>query len=244
MISLKHRITALVLCLLMSVSVHSQSSKKKSGNGTRVQIGPVISFYKINTNHAVDANQKMSGLFGFKQEWRLDRQYRSYFLIGVDYLLHGLNFNSYYFFPDSLQLYDQSFTYSYSLYIHELNLPIQYKYLFKREDNSLFSGYVIAGYHLRYFLPGNLTVKQYGEEIQTDQPELKFKTPFIDERLNSCISLGFGWQKNSLNSSKGSYFVELNTRYNFSPYYFKTPYSASSLTMNATQIMLLLGLKF
>lgn len=240
----KNRNITFVLCLLFSFSLFSQSTKKKSGNGTRIQIGPVISFYKINSNHASNASQKMSGLFGFKHEWRLDRQYKSYFLVGFDYLLHGINFDSYYFFPDTLQLYDKSFNYTYSLYIHELNLPVQYKYLFKREDNSLFSGYVIAGYHLRYFLPGNLTVTQYGEEIQEDQPEMKFNTPFIVDQLNSCISIGLGWQKNSLNSSKGSYFVELNTRYNFSPYYFKTPYSASSLTMNATQIMLLLGFKF
>jgi hypothetical protein len=240
----RHKMTFVLLCLFFSCTLIAQSGKKKSGNGTRIQIGPVISFYKINTNHATDASQKTSGLFGFRQEWRLDRQYKSYFLIGIDYVLHGIRFNSYYFLPDTIQLYDKSFSYSYSLYIHELNLPLQYKYLFKREDNSLFSAYVIVGYHLRFLLPGNLKVEQEGQEIKTDQPEMKFKTPLLEDRFNSSISLGVGWQKNSLNSSKGSYFVELNARYGFSPYYFESSYSASSLYINATQICLLLGLKF
>lgn len=240
----RHKIMPVLLCLFFSFASFSQSGKKKSGNGTRIQFGPIISFYTINIHHATNARQKMSGMFGFKRELRLDRQYKSYFLIGFDYLLHGISFNSYYFLPDSLQLYDKNFAYSYSLYVHELNLPVQYKYLFKREDNSLFSAYIVAGYHLRYLLPGNLTIKQYGAEVKKDQVDLSFKTPFLNDRVNSCLSLGLGWQKNSLSSSKGSFFVELNARYNFSSYSFHTSYSASSLYINATQVCVLLGFKF
>ncbi|WP_317898703.1 hypothetical protein [Aurantibacillus circumpalustris] len=181
---------------------------------------------------------------GFKREQRLGNQYKTFFLIGVEYFFHGLNFRSYYFDQDTLQLYDKSFSYNYSLFIHELNLPIQFKYLFKRADNSLFSPYIIAGYHLRYLLPGALKVKQNGQLIKEDSPELKFKNALFVNKMNAYVSLGIGWQKNSLRSNKGSFFVELNGRYGFSPYYFETNYSASSLFINGAHLALQLGLKF
>jgi hypothetical protein len=217
---------------------------RTAGNGTRINFGPVIGFYSINKNHATRPSQKPSLLVGFKREIHLGNEYKTFFLFGIDYFLHGLNFKSYYFDPDSLKIYDKSFSYSYSVVIQELNLPLQVKYLFKREDNSLFSSYVTAGYHLRYLLPGSVKVSQNGNQIIEDQPEIKFKNPLFNEKLNSFASLGVGWQKNSLTSSKGSFFVELNLRYGFSPYYFETSYTASSLYINSLHLSLQLGLKF
>lgn len=239
-----HKIAFFILCTVFVSPAQAQYTKKKSGNGTRLQIGPVVSLYTINTKHAINPQQKMSALFGFKREQRLDREYRSFLLIGIDYSLQGINFDSYYFSPDTLQLYDKSFAFQYSLYMHELSLPIQFKYLMKRADNSLFSSYVIAGYHLKYLLPANLKVSQYGNEILTDQVEMKYRTVFPVEQLSSALSVGFGWQKNSINSSKGNFFAELSVRFNFTSFYFETPYSASSLYMNATQLFFLIGLKF
>ncbi len=221
-----------------------QSSRKKTGNGTRIHFGPLIGFYKINPHHAVSPSPKMSASIGFKREEKVGRDFKTFFLFGVDYVFHGLNFRSYYFDPDTFKIYDKSFSYTYSLFIQELNVPLQAKYLFKREDNSLFSPYVIAGYHLRYLLPGILKVTQDGNEIRKDQPEMKFKTPLISPQMNAFVSLGIGWQKNSLSSSKGSFFVELNYRYGFSALYFQTDYSASSLYINGSHLNLQLGFKF
>lgn len=244
MTKIKHRILFFVLCFLIPALFLSQSSKKRSGNGTRIHLGPVIGFYTINKNHAVNPSQRMSLLAGFKREQRLGREYKAFFLFGVDYFFHGLNFRSYYFSPGSVQVYDKSFSYNYSLFIQELNLPLQVKYLFKRADNSLFSSYLAVGYHLRYLLPGILKVSQNGNEIIEDDPDLQFRTPFLNNRINAFVSLGPGWQKNSLSSSRSSFFVELNFRYGFSAYYFETDYSASSLFINAVHLTLQLGLKF
>lgn len=244
MVRIKHTVLFFVLFFFGAEVVFSQSSKKRSGNGNRIYFGPVVSLYSINKNHAVNPVQKISGVVGFKREQRLGRDYRTFFLVGCEYFFHGVNFRSYYFPPDTVQLYDKSFGYTYTLFIHELNLPLQVKYLFKREDNSLFSGYVVAGYHLRYLMPGTLKVKQNGSKVMDDNPDLKFKNALLYNKINSFVSLGIGWQKNSLSSSRGSFFVELNCRYGFSPYYFESTYAPSSLYINAVHISLQLGSKF
>ena len=133
-----------------------------------MSIGPALGFYSINTNHAKSPSLRASALFSFRKEIRFGRDYKTFFLYGVDYFFHGLTFQSYYFKPDSLKLYDKKFDYKYSLFIHEINLPLQVKYSFNRENNNLYSAYLMFGYHLRYLLPGNLNVTQNGNEIKTD----------------------------------------------------------------------------
>ncbi|MCU0360452.1 MAG: outer membrane beta-barrel protein [Bacteroidia bacterium] len=214
------------------------------GSRIRFHLGPGFGFYTINPNHAADPKQKFNFLLGVNKEFSLGRDYKTFFLVGVDYFYHGLGFKSYYFPPDTLQLYNKDFQYDYSLQIHELQLPLQFKYLFKPEHNSLFSPYVCVAYHLRYLLPSQLKVSYFGNIQEEEAAELKFKTPLFDEQLNAAVSLSLGWQKNSLASSKGSFYVEANLRYNFSPYYFEKSYAASSLYINSTHLIIQLGIRF
>lgn len=214
------------------------------GSSTRIFLGPAYGFYSLNKNHASSPVPKMSALAGFRREVRIDREFRTFFLFGADYFFHGVNYKSYYFKPDSLQLYDKTFGYDYSLFIHEIDLPLQVKYSFTRENNSMFSPYVMVGYHLRYLLPGILKVTQNGTNIRSDNTDLVFKNPFLDKHINSFVSVTGGWQKNSFNSSRSSFFIELNFRYGFSPYYFEKSYAATSLYTSAIHLSLLVGLKF
>lgn len=217
---------------------------RTQGSGIRLFFGPAYGFYQINTNHAKSAIPKKSGCVGFRKEIRADRDFKAFFLIGADYFFHGLSFKTYYFKPDSIKLYDKTFAYDYSLFMHEINIPIQVKYSFTRENNSISSPYFMIGYHLRYLLPGTLNVSQNGDAVKKERLDVIFKNPLIYNKINSFISITSGWQKNSLNSSKISFFVELNLRYGFSPYYFEKEYSPSSLNFNSTHLSLFLGLKF
>lgn len=240
--------TALFFVLLFLTFFSFSAKPPKSINGktkgVRVSIGPALGFYSINTNHAKSPSLRASALFSFRKEIRFGRDYKTFFLYGVDYFFHGLTFQSYYFKPDSLKLYDKKFDYKYSLFIHEINVPLQVKYSFNRENNNLYSAYLMFGYHLRYLLPGNLNVTQNGNEIKTDNLDLKFKTPFISDQLNSFLSITFGSQRNNTVAGKRNFFAELSYRYSFSPYYFEKNYSASSLYMNSSHLVLLVGIKF
>ena len=234
---------SLLFYLLCFLKVPAQKAKLSPTKGLYFNFSPCVSLYKINTNHAKNPTTKFSALTGLKKEWGLDRNHRTFFLTGVDYFFHGLGFKSYYFAPNTLKLYDKTFAYNYSLYIHELHLPLQLKFLFKRKDNRLFSSYFQLGYHLRYLLTSNLKITEDGKKVKYDSPQLKFKNPLFNEHINPFLSLSYGWQKNNIGSSKGNFFVELNFKYGFSSYYFERDYSASSLFVSSSHIGLSLGYK-
>jgi hypothetical protein len=243
MTKLKNIILATLLLCSVAGSCLSTPPGRSQRPGNRLFFGPAYGFYNINKNHARDATPKMSALAGFRKEIAIDREYRTFFLFGADYFFHGLNYKSYYFKPDSLQLYNKTFSYNYSLFIHEVNLPLQVKYSFTRENNSMFSPYVMVGYHLRYLLPGILNVSQNGTRVESGKADLIFKNPFLDKHMNSFVSVTAGWQKNSFNSSRSSFFIELNFRYGFSPCYFEKTYAPASLYTSGMHLALLIGLK-
>lgn len=219
-------------------------SKRKASNGVRVEFGPSLGFYTLNTRHAVNPSQGLSFLLGAKYETRADRSFRTFFSAGVDYFMHGVNFKSYYFGNDSIQLYTKTYAYYYSLYIHEVQVPLQLKLLFKRADNSPSSAYAIIGFHVRYLVTSNLRVSEDGTLVKKDAPSLSFKTPLFDQHVNSFVSVGFGWQRNSKSGSKGNFFAEASLRTGVTPYSFSRPYAASSLYISSTHALLLLGFKF
>jgi hypothetical protein len=244
MVKTKHRLLYFVFIILIPFLFQAHTYPKiQASKGIRFNFGPAVSFYSINRKHAGRPIQKFSVLLGLKKEWRLDREFRSFFLTGLDYYYHGIGFQSYYFKPDTLKIYDKQFNYNYSLFIHELHLPLQYKYLFKRRDNRLFSSYLQLAYHLRYLLGSDLKITENGNKVKYDSPELKFKNPLFNEKLNAFVSLSYGFQKNSIGSSKGNFFVELNFKYGFSPYSFERDYAASSLYINSSHMTILLGFK-
>lgn len=207
-------------------------------------IAPVISFYKINKNHASGAKQKMSGLISLKEEIRLNEKHNMFFLIGVEYMVHGVNFNSYYFKPDSTRLYDGEMKYSYSLYIHEIDVPIQMKFSFNRENNAVFSPYVMIGYHFRTLLQGNLKVKQDGSTIERKSEKIIFKNKLIGATNNPFMSLTLGIQKNNLKTFKNCMFAEVTYRYGFSPYLLSDTFTASSLYITGNHLTIGFGFKF
>jgi hypothetical protein len=243
-IKTKHII--LVLFVLCSVKLFSIRFPPSGTNakGFRFIFGPSLGFYNINTNHARLSTPKMSAIIGFRRDIRTDKSYQNFFSFGVDYFFHGLNFKSYYFKPDSLKLYDKSFSYNYSLFIQEINIPFQVKHSFTRENNSLFSPYVMIGYHLRFLLPANINVTQNGNTQSRKWEEMNFKHPLISSKINCFVSASVGWQKNTINHTRAGFFIEANYRYGFSQYFFQTDYSASSLYINGMHLSLLLGVNF
>lgn len=211
---------------------------------TRIMIAPVISFYKINRNHADAPHQKMSGLFSLKEEVRLNYKHNMYFLFGVEYMVHGVNFNSYYFKPDSIQLYTGNMNYKYSLYMHEVDIPLQLKLCFNHENNARFTPYFMLGYHLRTLLDANLKVTQDGEVVHKTYEVVTFKNKLFTKRNNPFVSVTFGFQKNNLKTYKNCVFGEITYRYGFSSYLLKDSFTASSLYISGNHLNVGFGFKF
>jgi hypothetical protein len=221
-------------------------SKKPTGAlaHTRVMIAPVISFYKTHPNHASAPKQKMSGLFSIKEEWRLNRKHNFFFSAGLEYLVHGLNFFSYYFKKDSLQLYDGELDHKYSLYMHELTVPLQVRISFNREDNHLYSPYIVMGYHYRTILSSFLKVTKDGESVDRRTEKITFKNPVFHPGGNAFVSFTFGVQQNNPTTTNTGFFAEVSYRWGFSPYFLKDEFTPSSLYINGNHLTIGLGYRF
>ncbi len=217
---------------------------RRGGHGTIVTIGPSVNFYRLNTRHALDARRRSGFVAGIRREIRVGNSYQTFIQAGAEYFVHGVSYASYYFNQDTLQLYDGNYDHQYAIYIHEVNVPLQLKVLFKRGDNRIYSPYASIAYHLRYLLPSPIQVLRYGNNVRKDHPQVKFRNHLIHENVNAFVSAGLGWQRNKISASGTAFFAELNFRYGFSDYYFERSYAARSVYINSTHLLLMLGLKF
>lgn len=241
-----HRFYLLIFTLLLG---SASAFTTIPGNGTRDSylrfgIAPVVGFYSLQTKHGIAPKSRMSFSAFIKKEWSIDHSNQTFFSVGLEYFLHGVNYRSYYFDQDTLQLYDQSFEYTYRLYVNEVNLPLQVKYAFNSTTNSLFTPYISIGYHLRYLASSSLKIEKDGALIKSDHVDMKFKNPFITNKVNSFAGLNLGFQNHRTRSNSITIFVELSYRYGFSPFYFKENYSANSLFIHSSHLSLNIGVGF
>ncbi len=242
----------LVFSLLQIVVVSAQEDggkqlrnrRKNPRVKTRVGISPVLSLYKSNKNHTLNTRPKMAFIFSWKEEIRLDRNNREFLMVGAEYMLHGLSFNSYYFYADSLKLYTPDrLKYKYSLTIHEIDFPIQLKHSFQKENNTIFSSYIFAGYCYRWLIDSRLKVTENGNELENKYEPVTFKIGSGSPKNSSFFNLGAGFQKNTA-LRQNAVFAEIQFRYSLSPLYFSDSFAPSSLYTTNHFLLITVGLKF
>lgn len=209
---------------------------------TKLSFSPMLALYKANPNHAGKARQKMAFCVSVKEEIRIDKKNMSFVGIGVDYMSHGMRFDSYYFPKDSIRLYNGNMNAEYNLNVQELNFPVYIKRSFQRENNALLSGYVFAGYSYRLLIKSVMTVSYYGDEVAYDNGNLQFKIPVFTKTGNSFLQAGAGFQKNNPNKHKAVY-GEIQFKYGLSPLYINQPYGPTSLYVRGHFILLTVGVK-
>jgi len=237
-----------IICLTFLVLVFtSQALKPPVGTPewyTRIGGGPILGFYSIYKKHAISPSPKMSASLFIKKERSIGFTYKAFVSVGAEYMIHGLNFRSYYFDQDTLQLYGGDFPHRYALYVHELHFPLQVKFTAKSTLNSRFTPYFSLGYCPRLLVMGSVTVSQDGTDLYGEQVNMKFRHPFISNKLNSCMMGAIGIQTNRSRGERNTFFAELCFKYGFSPYYFHTSYSASSLYIQSSHLALNIGVAF
>lgn len=239
-------------CLFIIALAHAQGNNGKSLRvknknplvKTRVSISPVLGLYFPNKHHTNKARQKMAYSISLKEELRLNKKYTDFIFVGVEYLYHGVNFNSYYFYADSLQLYTPSrLKYTYSLTFHEIDFPLQIKHSFQNESSSILSGYVYAGYNYRWLLASNLNVSESGNQLIDQKEKVTFKSPAFNPYCSSFITFGGGFQKNTP-VRHNAVFAEIQFKYALSPMQIKETFAPSSLFVNGHMLYLTVGVKF
>jgi hypothetical protein len=245
----KYSVTFFLIFIFSVVSAQEDGGKQLRNRRknpvvkTRFGISPVLSFYKTNKNHASKAKPGLAFNFSWKEEIRMDKNNQNFLFIGAEYMYHGVNFNSYYFYADSLKLYDtERLKYKYNITVHELNFPIQIKHSFQKETNAVYSSYIFAGYCYRWIVDSHLKVDEDGNAL-VDQPAfLKFKSPAFNASNSSFLSAGAGFQKNTP-LRHNAVFVELQFRYGLSPFYFNESFAPSSMYINSHCLLLTVGFK-
>lgn len=248
-LNLKYLFTLLFLIFYVGIKAQEDGGKKLRVNRknpfvkTRIGISPVLGLYFPNSNHTTSARQKMSFCVSIKEEIRLTKHNRDFLWIGAEYMFHGVNFKSYYFYADSLQLYTperQRFTYD--LTFHEIDFPVQLKHSFVKETNTIFSSYVFGGYCYRWLVASQLKVSENGNEIINQAEQVTFKSPAFNPVNSSFLNLGVGFQKNTL-LRHNAVFAELQFKYALSPMQFFESYAPSSMYINGHYIYITVGFK-
>lgn len=246
---MKYLITLALMFLCMIIYAQEDGGKQlrnKRENPhvkTRISVSPVLGIYKTNTHHATAAKPKMAFNISIKEEIRLDQHNKDFLMIGAEYMLHGVSFNSYYFYSDSLQIYTADrLKYNYNLTVHELDFPILVKHSFQKETNSIFSNYMFAGYCYRWIFEGNLSVSDSGNELINQYELYKFKSPAFNAVNSSFLTAGVGFQKNTP-LRHNAVFAELQFRYGLSPFYFNESFAPSSMYTNSHFVLLTVGFK-
>lgn len=251
--NLKFNFTYLILFFLLAKVSYAQktdggaslqSLRAINHIKTRLSFSPVLGFYSANKNHTSGSKQKLSYAISLKAEIRLTKEYRDFIMLGVEYMNHGVNFNSYFFYSDSIKLYTPNrLRYSYNLTIHELNFPVLFKHSFEKESNSIFSKYIFAGYSYRYIFHSNLKVDDSGNEIYNQTEKLIFKNATFNPKGSSFLCFGGGIQHNVPNKNK-ALFAEVQFKYSLSPIYLYNTHSPSSLYINGHFLCITIGFKF
>lgn len=242
---LKYLFTFIVITLFSSGLAQEDGGNKRNNSyvKTRIGLSPVLGLYKANKHHSSGSRPKMSFSISLKEEIRLDRHNLNFLMIGAEYMMHGVSFNSYYFYSDSLKLYTPDrLRYKYNLTIHELDFPIQLKHSFQKETNAIFSSYIFAGYCYRWIIGGKLTIEENGNELINKSEQYKFKSPAFNPVNSSFFNLGAGFQKNTP-ATHNAVYAELQFRYGLSPLYFNESFTPSSMYINNHFILLTVGLK-
>ncbi len=243
---MKYKYALITLLLFLTCTV-SYALKPPYGTPewyTRLGASPVLGFYSVYQKHAINPSAKMSFNFFIKRERSIGFTYKAFVSVGAEYFVHGLNFRSYYFTQDTLQIYTGDFPYRYSLYIHELQFPIQVKFTANSTLNSRFTPYFSLGYSPRILLLGSVNISQEGTDVFGETVSMKFKHPLFSNKINSCIQASLGIQTNRSRGERNTFFAEIFFRYGFSPYYFETAYAASSLYINSSHLGLTVGIAF
>lgn len=243
-------IFTLVICVLLKSAFAQVEQKNTAVNGlrnkyskTNFSFSSIIGFYRTNIHHSVKPSAKKGFNVSVKKDFSINNTGKDFLTVGIEYLYHGVNFISYYFYKDSLKLYEpNNLRFQYDLIIHELDFPIQFKYSFLKETSYKYSGYIFGGYCYRWLLKGNLQVTDNEYQLENQSLRLVFKNYVLIPENNSFLTVGGGFQKNILAKNK-SIFLEAQYRYDLSSFYFEKSFAPNSLFINNRMLFLTVGFK-
>jgi len=138
-------------------------------------------------------------------------------LFGADYMNEGMRFDSYYFPPGTIKLFDKNYNYTHQLHISEIYVPILFKQSFTDEDKKVNSVYISGGWAFRSMLGTNykITSKADGQVVAKGFSKMLVEHHFLTDNSGSSLMAGMGME-HKLPGMKQSVFFETYFHYNLS----------------------------
>lgn len=193
--------------------------KKERRYQTSLFIAPVISIYNINPNHTKETKSRPAFTAIAAGNIRLNRS--AYIGIGVQYLLHGNTFKSYYFKDSILNLYDKEYAYEYTCRYQDLCFPLSFKLKLGENKQKANRVYTVVTWTLRKRVATSMEINSiaYGYSEYFDKAGNEFRSRYLKKTTGSLISLGLGYDKN-FHEKNSAYFILLNYSYGLNTFYF------------------------
>lgn len=235
-------IRVFLFSFIFSGIIYGQDQKERKVH-FRINAGPVLGFYKINSRHASKPTPAFSWFLSTKLEIDLDKQ--GGILTGFSYQRNAFSFNSYFFAPGHSFLYDDNLNYRYGIIAHEIQLPVLIKYNLGLEARRTVTGYLLCGPVARYIPSSLLDVSSNSTGAQLYYGDLpwRFTNSMGVKNLSAALQLGLGGQRN-FHISHTALFSELGFLVPLSRSMIVRDFTPGNLWINYSVLQISLGFRF
>lgn len=248
------QLRSFILSVFMLIASFANASKQypyeRNVVRYRLSFAPVVGFYKNHQYHTIN-NKALPGFIGsFKVEWFSGK--RSNLMGGIDFYSQGFTFRGYYSAPGNTYEFDQTYAYTHTVSIQEVNMPLLIKTTFISEPDYYVSSYFAGGIVPRYILRSyNLIVNDStGVTMLDGKGKVDFEHSIGDlplippvKKLNGFIYLGVGAQYNFRGSAKALFF-ELTYKYGLSRFNYHGYNNSNDLYIRNSNLSFNFGIRF
>lgn len=234
-----------LLCFFFSPFVPAQDfNSNKIYVQARVHVAPLFSFYQTDKDYSANAKTSVGFIAGAKAELVFNPS--TSLLVGLDYLHHGLTFESYYFAPAYSRSFDKKFNAIHHLNINEFQIPVLLNFNIGVRNTELLNMlYVNAGWVFRYLMPTSTTItsKSDGKELWKGNTDLKMEYSLFTKKTGSMIQSTIGFQ-HIFPRNHQAMFCEITYQYGLSPFRYVGNEASFDLLISDSHVSMGLGYRF
>jgi hypothetical protein len=240
---MRNLIFYIIFCFTLSAFAQRQKAGELKWHYTRVSFGPAIGFYGNNNHHA--ANTRAVLAIGAQVCEEIKLPLNVFFVGGIEYMYNSLMFNSYCFLPNSLPLYNEKYTYNYSLKMNELRLNLLLRYPLGDETRNALTGYIEGGYIIRALIYThlNVTSNATNQTIYNGATHADYDGVVLRNNFSSALKVNIGLQHNFLKSHK-AWFAQLTYMQGLVKFLIHENFTPSALYISSGFLQISLGYKF
>lgn len=205
------KITACVMLLLFISLAHSQTQyptdKLNIKIKHRMSFSPLASFYKNDPHLTSNTKSKVGFCVSYKAEFISGR--RMNYIAGLEYVNQHFMFNGYFAAPGHTYIFDKTYSYAHDIQVQELQIPLGVKVALASETSYDYTPYFTGGMKFRYLLKSYTVITDDSTQTSVydgNQPSITFESNIPTSRLNTCLFMGMGLQRNFRGMGRAVFF--------------------------------------